>query len=184
MGWFDSFSPDTFRQTITGLNFLSAGLNYQADKAKAKAQKKWQAYTNAMTNISNAMNQSAISQNESMAVEQSLMEAVNIQRGGILTEAKAEVQAAAAGVAGRSVNQTILDIQSNAAAKERARQINLENTLSGYAQQRTQSAFQAQLNQDYSFIAKPSASTALFGAAMDSMKVWEDRRTNDIIWNT
>lgn len=172
MSWFDTLTPDQYRNTITGMNFLSAGFAYNADKAKAAAQKKWQTYSNTMVNISNALNQGVISQNESLAISQSVQEQVNIQRGGLITAAKSEVEAAAAGVKGKSVNQALLDIQANAASRQRTAEIDLNNKLLGYQQQRNQSNLDAVMQKDYSYIPKPSAGTYLLGAAMDTAKLW------------
>lgn len=165
-------SPDEYRNTITGMNFLATGFNYKADRDKAKAQKKWQRYSNIMTNFNNAMNQSVISQNEQMATSQAVQEKVNIQRGGMLTEAKVAVQAAAAGVKGRSSNQTLIDVQANVASRERTKEIELDNTLRGFAQSRKQSDMSTKMQQDYSFIPKPSASSYLLSSSMDMAKLW------------
>src|ERR1035437_9106959 len=162
MSWFDN--PDNMLSMQKWGNLLSAGTAYMADKEQADAKRKWQAYSNAMVNISNAQDQNAISSNETMAVQDAVQKNVNVQRGGLIFAAKEQVQAAAAGVQGRSVNQSLMDIQAQAADKERNNQIDLQNKLQGYAQQREQKNLNAAQEQNYSYIAAPNAGTYLLGA--------------------
>jgi len=193
MSWFDSF--DNLQGLQEGMNFLSAGTKYMADKEEASAKKKWQAYANSMTNISNAINQNAISVNETNAVRTAVDTNANIQKGSLLYSAKAAVMASAAGVQGKSVNQTVLDIQANAAQRESNNQIDLQNKLQDFSQQRQESMMKAKEAQNYDFIPKPDASTYLFGAMMQNMKLGLDtpqndtqligqQQSTDIIWNT
>lgn len=173
MAWFDGF--DNFAANNSdwfaiGTKFLSAGFQYSSDNATSDAKRKWQQYTNAMTNIQDANNQNVITQNEQMAISTSVNNQVNIEKGGILTEAKAQVSAAASGVKGRSVTQSLLDIQSNASQREAQRQTDLNNQLLGYNQQRYNSKMSAAIQQDYSYIPKPSAAMAMFGAGLDSLQ--------------
>ncbi len=172
MSWFDDFSTfaiNNSKQFDVGLNFLSAGFKYSSDKQNADTKQAWQKYSNAMTNISNAMNQNVVTVNQEQAIQASVQQSANIQEGSIFAQAKAEVAAAAAGVGGRSVTQAQVDIQANAASREAERVKTLNQTLQGFDQQRKTSEFTAQSNQDYSYIPKPSIATALFGAGMSSL---------------
>ncbi len=194
MSWLDDLTPNGFNVGIPALKLLSAGTQYIAAKQRSKAEQKWQSYQNAMTNLSNAQNQTAISHNEEMAVQQAGQERVDIQRGGMITEAKVAVQAAAAGVAGKSVTESLLDVQRNAAAREQSSIEELNNTLLGYQQKRASSEFEAKIRQNYSYIPTPSAGDYLLNASMDIAKFGMENQAptnnpvqqinnSDIIWN-
>lgn len=173
MAWydgFDNFAANNSNWFAIGTKFLSAGFQYSSDNATSDAKRKWQQYSNAMTHIADANNQGVITQNEQMAISTSVNNQVSIEKGGLLTEAKSEVAAAAAGVKGRSVTQSLLDIQSNASQREQQRRTDLNNTLIGFNQQRYNSKMSAAVQQDYSYIPKPSASMAMFGAGLDSFQ--------------
>jgi len=154
------------------MDYLSAGLqlgsmlsSYNADKASSKASRAIQAYNNAMVQLSNSVNQNAITQNELLAQQAFNQQAIQLQRGSILTQARVEVSAAAAGVKGRSVNQALFNVQRNAANQERQRQLSLRNANLAFDQQRVQSAMSAAMQTDHSYIPKPKFGTYLLKAA-------------------
>jgi hypothetical protein len=147
-----------------GLNLLSSANSYKAAKRQAAAQQAWQDYSNTMTNLSNGINQNAITQNEILANEASANNAVGIQKAGLISAAHAEVAAAAAGVKGRSVNQAIRSVQRSIATQEYDRQISLKNANAAFDQQRLQSAMGASMQQDYSYIPKPSGASYFLNA--------------------
>ena len=194
MSWFDTFSPAQDMMAQEGLNFLSAGTNYMAAKEQASAKQKWQAYSNSMANISNAITQNTLSINETNAVRTEVDANANIQRGDILYSAQEAVKASAAGVQGKSVNQALTDIHNNAAQRESNNQIDLNNQLQGYAQQRQESQMKALEAQNYSFIPSPNPGTYLMGALNQNSKLeanvpqntpsGNDANFNNIIWNS
>lgn len=156
-----------------GMNMLSAGQSYAADKAQYKASKAWQAYSNTMVRLSDAVNQNAITTNTLMAGDAFAEQALQIRKGGILASAQVETQAAAAGVKGRSVNQAMFDVQRNAAARESERQQSFKNTMLSFDQQRLQSSMSAEMQQDYSYIPKPKAASYILNAAMKSFSAYQ-----------
>lgn len=145
-----------------------AALGFLSDRAKSKAQKAWQKYQNAMTNLSNAESQNAITMNEIFANQASAMQALDIRKSFLATEATNEVSAAAAGVKGRSVNQVIFDVQRTANIAEANRIETLNTTNLSFDKQRQGSAMSAAMQQDYSYIPKPSFLGSMLGAAMGS----------------
>lgn len=151
------------------LNVLSASGQYRADKRRYKAQKALQDYNNKMTRIADAMNQNAITTNTTLAIQQSARTAVNLRREELTRMGASTVAAAAAGVRGRSVNNTLLNIQRGAGLKEKARQTDLEQQFLQFTQQRRGSALSAVQNQDLSYISKPSFATYMLGAVKQSV---------------
>jgi len=154
---------------LAGLQGLS---EYDAASKKSKAAKKWQEYSNTMTNLNDAVNQNAITTNEILAMQASTLEAVDIKKVNLVQQAEAEAFAAAAGVRGRSVNQSMLNLNRNAATAQRNRQTRLRNQFLAFDQQRVQSKFSAALNQDYSFIPEPKAGNILLGAASAGLSTY------------
>ena len=153
---------------MLGLNMLQGAAQYQADKAEAKARKAWQRYSNTMVNLSNSLNQNAITDNEVMAMQESTNQAIDIKKDYLQTAATTEVSAAAAGVKGRSVNQALFDVQRNANIAEGRRQGALENAFLAFDQQRQQSSMSAAMQKDYSYIPKPKFASYMLKAASSS----------------
>ena len=148
-----------------GLQAFSSIAAYSADKAKAKAQRKIQDYRNKMTDIANAINQNAITTNTTLAIQQSAKQAVHMRRDELTTLGSTAVAAAAAGVRGNSVNQTLINVQRNAGLLEKQRSDDLQNYFLQEKQQRLSSSLSAVQNQDLSYIPKPSLSSYLLNAA-------------------
>lgn len=151
-----------------GLNMLGGFMSYKADKAAAKAASAWQAYSNTMANLSNGVNQNAITSNEIFSERASADQAIGIKQSNILSEAQAQVSAAAAGVKGVSVDDVLKDINRNAAQAENKRQNDLVASRMAFDNQRQSSAMQAAMSQDYSYIPKPKLGSYLLSAAAKS----------------
>jgi len=152
-----------------GLNMASAFGSYQADKASSKAARAWQAYSNTMTRLSDAVNQNSITTNEILSNQASADQAIGIKQSNILTQAQAEVSAAAAGVKGVSVDDVMKDINRNAAVAENARQNDLAASHLAFDQQRRSSSMSAAMQQDYSYIPRPKLGSYLLKAAASSL---------------
>lgn len=152
----------------TAMNFLGAGMQLEADEAQYKANIKWQKYRNTMVHLSNAMNQNTITNNEIISNQAFADQALVIKKGSILGQARAEVAAAAAGVKGRSVNQTMFDIQRNAGIQEAQRQQSLKNSQLAFDQQRLNSAMSDKMQQDYTYFPKPNPAAYYLKAAESS----------------
>jgi hypothetical protein len=152
-----------------GLNLASAFGSYQADKAAAKAAQAWQAYSNTMLRLSDGLNQNAITTNEILSQQAFADQAIGIKQSNILTQAQAEVSAAAAGVKGTSVDDVMRDINRSAAVAENKRQNDLNASYLAFDQQRQSSAMSAAMQQDYSYIPKPKLGSYLLKAAAASL---------------
>lgn len=158
------------------MSALSAASQYKADKAQAKAQQAFQKYRNTMTRLSDGVNQNAITTNELLMREASAEQGVQIAQQGLFDTARVEVSAAAAGVKGRSVNQTMLDTNRDIAVRERQRQVSLDNAMLAVDQQRLNSSMSAEMQQDYSYIPKPKAATYFLKFAADTAtSAWNNK---------
>jgi len=149
-------------------SFLSAGMSYRADKAQSQAQRAWQVYSNKMTDLSNSISQNALTQNSILAADATANQALNLRQETILSRARVEVSAAAAGVKGRSVNLTVRDVLRGSAMRESERQEAFRTEMLGIQQQRLNAAFGAASQKDYSYIPKPNAASYYLGATVQT----------------
>ncbi|HXB13647.1 MAG TPA: hypothetical protein VNZ45_16790 [Bacteroidia bacterium] len=156
-----------------GMSLLSAGSSYMAAKQQNEFAQKWQTYSNAMVNIQNGQNQNSISNNEQVAVTEAVNTDINIQKSALILGAKQQVQAAAAGVQGRSVNQSLMAIQAQASEARSNNQTNLTNQLNSYASQREQGNMTTAMEQKNSYLPTPQIANYLLptlGKMTDNMQ--------------
>ena len=181
------------RLIMTGMQALSSISSYGADKDQSKAQRVWQQYSNTMTDLSDAMMQNAITQNEVMALEASTDLGMDIQTDSLEAEGMAEVAAAAAGVKGRTVRQAKLDISRSASIAEGRRTRSLANQFLSFDQQRRTSRMTAAMKKNYSYIPKPRLSSYIMDAGVKALPLFMDKQATgttktttkshgDIIW--
>lgn len=153
---------------VAALQGLSALGKYNADKANYKAQKAWQAYTNGMVDLSAGEAQNSVTSNEILATNAFVNQAFQLKKDTLITSAKTEASAAAAGVKGRSVDLAVRSVLRNAANAEAQRQEELRVSLLGFDQQRMNVAMQAAMQKDYSYIPKPKAASYFLSAATNT----------------
>ena len=146
-----------------GLSVVKGVTSFLAQRDEAKSKRAWQRYKNTMLNISGGRAKNALVANQNMAVERSSMQAVEIDKSEYTTLASAEVAAAAAGVEGRSVNQTMFQIQANAASAQAARERDLTAQLLGFQQQRENVDMQVAMQTDITPIPTPNVASTLLG---------------------
>lgn len=151
-------------------NLASTIGGYFAQNNQSKLERAWQEYNNTMARLTGAMNQNVITNNEVLASQALATQGIQLQQQETLTASKGEVSAAAAGVAGRSVDQTIMNIHANAANVERQREIQLNGVYLNADQAQINNDLSVIGHQDNSFIAKPSLGTTLLGAGLQNLK--------------
>lgn len=155
-----------------GASVVQHGMSFIAASKEAASKRKWQVYNNAMTRIADGQNQNAITTNQNMAVGRSTVQQFEIERSEYTTRAQVETAAAVAGTGGRSVNQTMFQVDRNAAVAQRNRLSDLQAQLDGFDNQRRTSAFQAAQQIDYTYIPSPSPVTAMLGLGGDLSKIY------------
>ncbi|QXP44062.1 hypothetical protein [Stappia phage SI01] len=146
-----------------GINVLNSAGGFLRASRDAAYKRKLQEYNNQMTRLANAQNQNAVTTNQNLAVERSLSQQFEIERSEYTTVGKAEVAAAAADTAGRSVNQTIYQIHRSADEAESKRLADLDAQLAQFRHQRLNSSIQTQQQIDHSYIPSPNPVAALLG---------------------
>lgn len=163
-----------------GTAILKGVAGYIQSSREAKYKKALQEYNNKMLHLANAQNQNAIILNQNMAVERSLAAQFEISRSEYTTLGQATVSAAASGTAGRSVNQTMYQIQRSADEADSRRMSDLEAQMAGFQQQRLNSAMQASQQVDISFIPRPSPVSAMLGIGGDLSRIWQQHNPQSI----
>lgn len=158
------FSPNQLLG-LKGFSEVASGFaGFIGDSRKAKAEKAWQKYRNKMVDLSASINQNALTTNELLAQDAFAAQAIELDKSTILTRARTEVAAAAAGVKGKSVNRSIRRIIATSAEREAERQAEFSAMKSGIRQQRLNTSLSAAMQQDYSVIPKPSPVSYILGA--------------------
>lgn len=160
-----------------GLSFAQGITGFIQSSREQKYRQKLQEYNNKMVRLADAQNQNAITTNQNIAVEASVAKQFAIERQNYLTQGEADVAAAATDTAGRSVNQTLYQVQRSADEADSVRQRELEHQLAAFRQQRLNSSMQAMQQLDYSYIPKANPVTSMLGIGIDMYKIYQ-RGTN------
>lgn len=158
-----------------GVSLLGMGAGSAGSAAAAKAQEKWQKYRNTMVQLSNANNQNAITVNTVREMQKSAREAMSIQEAGMAQTGASEVQAAAAGVQGRSVRATTMNLERGQLHAEETRKQNLQDLFVQETYSRRNSGFAASLQQDYSYIPQPSSVSSMLGLGANVLGKYGDQ---------
>lgn len=156
-----------------GGSALQHGLSFITAQREAKSRKRWQDFRNRMLRFANAEQQNTITLNERMTIQRSAMEAKAIKDSARLTGASTAVAAAAAGVSGRSVVQTMNQVRRNASMAEQRRELDLRQQLLGYQTQRESMNMQVVQQTEYDPIPKPTGAAQLMGFAQDLGGLWD-----------
>lgn len=155
-----AFNPTLLNMGISAFGAIAENqtANIQADM-KASAQ----AYTNTMRKISTAQSLNAATIQGVQLQDKARRLEVTLQQRSIQDMAASEVGAAAAGVAGGSVQQALLGLKRSALGAQNARMRNLDSELFAVDKQKQNIRLAGILGQDTSVIQRPSTASALLG---------------------
>lgn len=152
--------------------------SYILRSRQAKADKLWQKYNNAMTNMQNAQNQNNITINENLLAERQVRAKYAVEQSAYQTEGSAEMAAAVIGAEGNSVNRTLAQIQKNATREQNMLDRDFEIQGQQLAEQRMASDFQTEMQLDRKQIPTPNIASDLLNFAGDTgMKWWSSKFT-------
>jgi len=156
------------------INTAVSGLsNYMLGRTQAKMQESAQAHSNAMRRISSAQQQNTVTLQEAAIQDESTRLGVTLQEQSIRDRGAAEVSAAAAGVAGGSVDQAMLGLRRSAIQAQDARMKNMTAQLYATEEQRKNIRISGILGQDVSVIQRPSAASAMLGLGTQLLGQWD-----------
>ncbi len=144
---------------VTGVtDFINAGTS-------AKLASALQKYRNQMIQITAAMNERAISQNEIRTRDASVRLAFAIEATSQADIASANVSAATAGVSGRSVDRQLRGLRGSALRAQAARKEKTRQEMTVHANDRINNRVSAIMQRDITIHEKPSLMFAVGGIA-------------------
>ncbi len=123
------------------------GVSFLQKRQQARTQAAWDRYNNAMSGIQAGQASNAISTNAANLRSQNARNRVSIEKSRLMAAAKVKAGAAAAGVAGRSVDDTLFDLGRNAGNRLHEQKIRFSASMAGIGQQKRSVAMQRQLSQ-------------------------------------
>lgn len=159
-----------------GMSLVSSWGQYATSKIQSDLQSKIQDYRNTMTRLSAARSTNAVTVNQ-VRVRDAAVEADQIiQKQAMQDQARQEVDAAAAGVAGNSVEMAARDLKASAGRASYAQQRQVTQQQAELREQKTSIAISAITNQDVQVIPTPSVGSMLLGATTNLLSIYDSHQ--------
>lgn len=149
---------------MSAMMFAMAGINSGLNYLQARAQNEQIQRNNEEARRVGDRQQALTSVNINRAKEAALAQTIDIDTMRMQARSQAIVSAAAAGTAGMSVNDSILDIERNAAKSEANVMNQLNDTIFNLEESRA--SIEANVRNRTILSPRPSAPAALFNAAI------------------
>ncbi len=156
-----------------GLNFFSGLGQFAIARQQAKLEASVQKYKETMAALSAANSKNAITSNENATMDQAVFARLSLQTQEMQDRAAFDVEAAATGVIGRSIDIGRRALGGDAARARTGLERQTQATLRQYGQQRREVDLQRIYSKDVSPISKPSFGAALFGMAQSAIDTWD-----------
>lgn len=170
MAFMDFLTPQRLKMGTQAVGAFTEHFtaNIQADMEEAA-----QAHRNAMMQLSAAGQQNTVTLTETALQDQSQRDSMGLQQAALRDQGSAAVSAAAAGVAGNSVQQTVLGLKRSALQAQDARMRNLGSALRTQAQERKNIQLAAITGQDTSVISRPSIASTMLGLGVSLIDTYD-----------
>lgn len=159
-----------------GLSVVSAIGQYGAQQHQYNMQKISRDYQEAMSGISFAMQSNTLTHNEVGARDALIRAGASIQAQSMKDRATARTEAAAAGVAGGSVTNTIRGLQRSRLLAGKALQERQAAQARANTNNRRQAAFARAMNKDISPLQPPSIASSLLGLGASLIDVYDSHQ--------
>jgi len=159
-----------------GLSLVSSWGQWKTASIQADLQSTIQDYRNTMSRLSAARAQNANTVNEVRTKDASIEADSLIQRTAMKDQARLEVEAAAAGVAGNSVEMVARDLKASAGRASYAQRRQTHQQLAEISSNRTSIAIAAITNEDVQVIPKPSVGSMLLGAGPNLLNIYDSHQ--------
>lgn len=167
---------NTLMLSQMGLSLAGTWGQFQTASIQADLQERIQSYRNTMSKLSAARSMNAITVNEARASDAATQADFLIQRQSIEDQAQQEVDAAAAGVTGNSVEMAARDLKASAGRARFAQKRQHHMQMNDLSNQRTSVAIGAITNQDIQVIPKPSVGSMLLGAGTNLLSIYDSHQ--------
>lgn len=153
---------------------ISSGISdYMIGGIQADMQEAQQAHNNAMRMLSSAQQQNSMTLQEAQLQDKAARLGESLQIASMQDRGSAEVNAAAAGVAGGSVQMALLGLKRSAIQAQDARMRNLNSEMQAAQEQRNNIKLAGIMGEDISIIQRPSIGTALLGIGVSVMDTYD-----------
>lgn len=159
-----------------GLAAISGIGDFMVSGIQADLQRATIAYQNTMNALSAARQKNAVTVNEIRTRDAGMRSEFDIQQAALQQEADAEVMAAAAGVAGNSVDYVMNDLRSSAAKAKYANRRNVNAQLVEMAEQKKTIDLNAIMGRNTQVIPKPSVGSMLLGVGTNLLKIYDSHQ--------
>lgn len=146
-----------------GLSVGQAATSFASDMIASSLANKMRKYRNTMLEITAAMTGNTITLNQIATRDASVRLQFEIAKAASKDQGSAEVAAAAAGVAGRSVDSSMRGLRASAAAAQAGRKAVRDSEFRAHSQERKNLAMSTLLGRDISISSRPSALSAAIG---------------------
>lgn len=159
-----------------GLSLASSFGDFQVAKINQTLQSRIQDYQNTMRKLSASRANNAVTLNEIRTRDASVQADSLIQRTALKDQARAEVDAAAAGVKGGSVESAARDLRMSASRATYAQKRQAHQQLAELSGQRTSIALSVLTQNSNQVIPKPSIGAALLGAGTNLLSIYDSHQ--------
>lgn len=172
--FFNSLKSPAGMKSVAGA--VTGFTDYMIQGVQADMQAAQQAHGNAMRSLSSAQQQNSVTLQEAQLQDKAARLGTSLQIASMKDRGSAEVNAAAAGVAGGSVQQALLGLKRSAIQAQDARMRNLSSEMMATQEQRSNIRLAAVMGEDISVIQRPSIGTALLGIGVNVMQTYDDNQ--------
>ena len=159
-----------------GLSLAGSWGQFQTASINADLQSKIQDYRNTMSRLSAARATNAVNVNKVRVRDAAVQADQLIQRTAMKDQARAEVDAAAAGGAGNSGEMVVKDLKASAGRASYAQRRQAHQQQAELDEQKTSIAIAAVTNQDIQVIPKPSVGSLLLGAGTNLLGIYDSHQ--------
>lgn len=149
---------------------------FTVSRTEAKMAENMNRYRAAMAGISATRALNAVTTNQQRLGEQAAQQNLEVQRMGMQDAASAEVAAAAAGVAGGSVDAVFRDLSAAAESATFTVQRNARRQMQELQRSRTDIRLSQLGASSPNIIPKPSAGSLLLGLGTQALSIWDSHQ--------
>ncbi len=159
-----------------GMQIINAQTEYSIAKTQAEMQASSRAHRQTMAKISETVQLNSMTQNEIQLQDATRRAGQALQLASMTDKANAEVNAAAAGVAGGSIQSTMNSLERSALNANAARMANYRSADIASQEKRQGIKLQTIFNRDISPITMPSPSMALLGLGKSLIDTYNENQ--------
>lgn len=159
-----------------GMSVISGLSAHGTAKHNARMETIMRDYNQTMSDISAAQQLNTMTENEISARDASIRAASALDIQSMKDRANAEVDAAASGVAGGSVRNSLRGLTRSRLMAKKAMHEKVKAQKRSFAQDRRNVALARVMNKDVSVIPKPSTASALLGLGASMIDIYDSHQ--------